>query len=140
MPSVQIGRPRIRPIHPTGPTNLWAGNREQAREWLERAIAHTLELGFKEVMAYALATYTRLCLHEDDPERAAYLAGIADGLLRDAGLELQPQEQVLFEGAKATAQERLGQEYAAIHDAAMDAPLEEALRQGSVLAETPASP
>lgn len=127
-------------IYNLGSHNLRAGNREEARVWLERAIARTLELGFKEVMAYALATYTRLCLLENDPERAAYLAGIADGLLRDAGLELQPQEQVLFDEAKAAAEEQLGQEYAAIHDEAMDAPLEDALRRGSVLAETPASP
>ena len=123
-----------------GSHNLRAGNYEQARVWLERAIAQTLELGFKEVMAYALATYVRLCLHENNAERAAYLAGIADGLLRDAGLELQPQEQVLFEEAKATAEQELGEKYATVHDAAMATPLEEALRQGSVLPEVPASP
>jgi predicted ATPase/DNA-binding SARP family transcriptional activator len=123
-----------------GSHNLRAGHHEEARKWLERAIADTLELGFKEVMAYALATYTRLCLHENDPERAAYLAGIADGLLRDAGLELQPQEQVYFEEAKATAEEQLGEKYAAIHETAMAAPLEDALRQGGVLPRVPASP
>jgi predicted ATPase/DNA-binding SARP family transcriptional activator len=123
-----------------GSHNLEAGNREKAREWLERAIAHTLELGFKEVMAYALAAYVRLCLLEGDAPRAAYLAGIADGLLAAAGLRLQPAEQALFDEAKATAERELGEAYAAAHDAAMAAPLEEALREGGVLAETPASP
>jgi predicted ATPase/DNA-binding SARP family transcriptional activator len=123
-----------------GSHNLGAGNHERAREWLERAIAHSFELGFKEVMAYALAAYARLCLLEDDAPRAAYLAGIADRLLADAGLQLQPAEQALFEEAKTTAERELGDAYAAAHDAGMAAPLEEALREGRVLAEAPASP
>jgi predicted ATPase/DNA-binding SARP family transcriptional activator len=123
-----------------GSHNLGAGHHEKAREWLERAIAQSLELGFKEVMAYSLATYARLCLLEDDAARAAHLAGIADRLLADAGIQLQPAEQALFEEAKATAERELGDGYAAAHDAALAAPLEEALREGGVLAEAPASP
>jgi hypothetical protein len=91
-------------------------------------------------MAYALATYVRLCLLEGDAARAAYLAGIADRLLADAGLQLQPVEQQRFDEAKATAEQELGDAYGTTHDAAMNARLEEALRQGSVLAEAPASP
>jgi len=123
-----------------GSHNLGAGNHERAREWLERAIAHSLGLGFKEVMAYALAAYARLCLLEDDAPRAAYLAGIADRLLADAGLQLQPAEQALFDEAKATAERELGDAYLTAHEAAMNAPLEEALREGGVLAEAPTSP
>ena len=123
-----------------GSHNLRAGNLEQAREWLERAVAITQELGFKEVMAYALAAFVRLCLLEGDAARAAYLAGIADRLLADAGLQLQPREQELFDEAKATAEQELGDAYAAAHDTAFAAPLEEALREGSVLAQAPAGP
>ncbi|MGH2977312.1 MAG: ATP-binding protein, partial [Gaiellaceae bacterium] len=123
-----------------GSHNLAAGNREQAREWLELAIARTLELGFKEVMAYSLATYVRFCLLEGDALRAAHLAGIADRLLTDAGLQLQPHEQARFDEAKATAERELGDAYATAHDTAMAAPLEAALREGGVLAELPASP
>jgi tetratricopeptide (TPR) repeat protein len=123
-----------------GSYNLHAGNLEQAREWLERAIVLTLDLGFKEVMAYALAAFARLSLVEGDAARAAHLAGIADRLLADAGLQLQPSEHVLFEEAKATAERELGDAYLAARDAAMAAPLEEALHEGAVLAETPASP
>jgi hypothetical protein len=86
-------------------------------------------------MAYALAAFVRLCLLEGDAARAAYLAGIADRLLADAGLQLQPSEQVLFDEAKATAEQQLGDEYAAIHDAAVAEPLEEALQRGNVLAD-----
>jgi predicted ATPase/DNA-binding SARP family transcriptional activator/Tfp pilus assembly protein PilF len=123
-----------------GSHNLHAGNLEQAREWLERAIALTLELGYKEVMAYALASYVQLCLLEGDATRAAHLAGIADRLLSEAGLLLQPVEQQRFDEAKARTQEELGDAYAPTHEAAMAAPLEEALREGSVLAEATASP
>ena len=123
-----------------GSHNLQAGHLEQARDWLERTVALTLELGFKEVMAYALAAFARLCLLEGDPTRGAYLAGIADRQLADAGLQLQPSEQVLFDEAKQALEQQLGDEFAETHDEAMAAPLEESLRKGGVLAETPASP
>jgi tetratricopeptide (TPR) repeat protein len=123
-----------------GSHNLHAGNLERAREWLERAVALTLDLGFKEVMAYALASYVQLCLLDGDAARAAHLAGVADRLLTDAGLLLQPVEQERFEEAKAAAERELGDAYAAAHDAAMAAPLEEALQQGGVLGTVPAPP
>jgi predicted ATPase/DNA-binding SARP family transcriptional activator len=118
-----------------GSYHLEAGDLERAREWLERAVAVTFELGFKEVMAYALAAFVRVCLLELDLPRAAYLAGIADRLLADAGVQLQHSEGAPFEAAKATVEQELGHEYIAVHDAAFAAPLEEALRQGNVLAE-----
>jgi predicted ATPase/DNA-binding SARP family transcriptional activator/Tfp pilus assembly protein PilF len=120
--------------------NFQAGHLEEARDWLERTVALTLELGFKEVMAYALAAYARLCLFEKDAERAAYLAGISDRLQQDAGLQLQPTELAPFEEAKATLEQQLGDAYTAAHEAAMAAPLEESLRLGGVLAQVPASP
>ncbi len=127
-------------LYNLGSHNLEAGHLEQAREWLERVIAHTLELGFKEVMAYSLAAYVRLCLLEGDAARAAHLAGIADRLLAEAGLLLQPREQERFEEAKASAQEELGDAYVPAHDAALTEPLEQALREGGVLTQVPASP
>ena len=123
-----------------GSHHLMAGDLEQAREWLQRAVALALELGFKEVMAYALAGYARTCILEGDPGRAAHLAGIADALLADAGVELQPSERAPFEAAKAQAKQELGDAYSATYDAANAAPLEDALRQAGVLAAAPASP
>ncbi len=122
-------------LYNLGSHNLQAGRLEPARDWLSQAVALTLELGFKEVMAYTLAAFVRLCLLENDAARAAYLAGIADRLLADAGILLQAHEQARFDEAKATAQEELGDAYTAAHDAAMAAPLEDALRQGAVLTE-----
>jgi predicted ATPase/DNA-binding SARP family transcriptional activator len=124
-------------VYNLGSHHLEAGDLELAREWLERAVAVTFELGFKEVMAYALAAFVRVCLLEGDQARAAYLAGIADRLLADAGVVLQTSERAPFEAAKATVQQELGDAYAAAHDAAMAAPLEQALREGDVLAATP---
>jgi predicted ATPase/DNA-binding SARP family transcriptional activator len=114
---------------------LQTGELENSREWLAQAVALTSELGYKEVMAYALASFARLCLLDGDPGRAAHLAGIADGLLAEAGLQLQTLEHGLFAEVKDTAQEQLGDEYAAIHDEAMAEPLEEALRRGNVFVE-----
>jgi tetratricopeptide (TPR) repeat protein len=127
-------------LYNLGSHNLRAGNLEAAREWLERALALTLELGFKEVMAYTLSAFVQLSLLEGDAARAAHLAGIADRQLSDAGILLQAHEQARFEEAKATAGRELGDAYAVAHDAAMNAPLEEALRLGGVLAEASASP
>jgi hypothetical protein len=45
----------------------------------------------------------------------------------------------LFVEAKATTEERLGEEYAGIHAAAVAAPLEEALEEGNVLVGTGSS-
>jgi hypothetical protein len=80
----------------------------------------------------------QLCLLEGDATRAAQLAGIADRLLSEAGLLLQPIEQERFDEAKAKTQEALGDAYAPTYAAA--APLEEALRQGGLLTEVPVSP
>jgi len=120
--------------------NFQAGHVDEARDWLERTVALTLELGFKEVMAYALAAYARLCLGENDAERAAYLAGISDRLQEDAGVQLQPTELAPFVAAKEELEQQLGDEFAAIHAEAMAAQLEESLRRGGVLARVPASP
>jgi predicted ATPase/DNA-binding SARP family transcriptional activator len=123
-----------------GSHNLHAGHLGRARDWLESAVAQTLELGFKEVMAYSLAAFMRLCLLEGDAVRAAHLGGIADRLLTDAGLRLQPREHALFEEAKEQARQELADEYVTAHDAAMAAQLEDALRQGGVLTDARASP
>ncbi|HJQ74150.1 MAG TPA: BTAD domain-containing putative transcriptional regulator, partial [Gaiellaceae bacterium] len=126
-------------LYNLGYYSLQLGEVEPARDWLEQAVAVTFELGYKEVMAYALASFARICLGDGDPARAAHLAGIADRLQEDAGVLIQPVERALFEEAKAAAEQALGEEYRPIHEAAMAAPLEEALREGDVLAKTRSS-
>jgi predicted ATPase/DNA-binding SARP family transcriptional activator len=119
-----------------GSYHLEAGDLERAREWLERSVMSTLELGFREVLAYTLAAFVRLCILEGDAPRAAYLAGTVDRLLADVGVALQPSERARFETAREAAEKELGDAYTTAHDDAMAAPLEEALRQGGVLAGT----
>jgi len=126
-------------LYNLGYYHLQRGEVEPAREWLEHAVALTFELGYKEVMAYVLASFVRICLLDGEPGRAAYLAGVADQLQADAGVLIQPVERGLFEEAKAAAEEVLGEEYGTAHDAGSAAPLEEALREGGVLAEAPAA-
>ena len=121
-------------LYNLGSHNLRAGRLEAAREWLVQAVALTFELGFKEVLAYSLSAFVRLSLLEGDPARAAHLAGVADRLLADAGIQLQPHEQLRYDEDKTTAEQELGDAYVSTHDAAMATPLEDALRQGGVLA------
>ena len=121
-------------LYNLGSSHLSAGELEQARRRLEQCVALTFELGFKEVLAYALAAVVRMCLQDGDPARAAYLGGVADRLLSDAGVSLQQREQELFDEAKAEAEDELGAEYLAIHDTGVSAPLEDALVAGKVLA------
>ncbi|HJU37867.1 MAG TPA: BTAD domain-containing putative transcriptional regulator [Gaiellaceae bacterium] len=121
-------------LYNLGSYYLEDGDLQRSRETLERCVTLTLELGYKEVMAYVLASYMRICLLEGEAVRAAHLAGIADRLLADAGVLLQPGEQALFEEAKARAEQGLGEAYPRVHEDAMAAPLEEALRDGKLLA------
>jgi predicted ATPase/DNA-binding SARP family transcriptional activator len=94
-----------------------AGRPDEAIVWLKNCLQLTTELGYKEVGAYALAAVVQLRLREDDPLGAARLAGVADGLLADAGVSLQTHEQKLFDDAKVAARELLGdEEYRAAYD------------------------
>jgi predicted ATPase len=121
-------------LYNLGSSYLSAGELDEARRRLSACVALTFELGFKEVMAYALAAVVRMCLQDGEAERAAYLAGVADRLLSDAGVSLQQREQELFDEAKAAAEGELGDPYLAAHDAGVSAPLDDALVEGKVLA------
>ncbi|HEY7398876.1 MAG TPA: BTAD domain-containing putative transcriptional regulator, partial [Gaiellaceae bacterium] len=58
-----------------------AGDHAESRTWLRECVGLTLELGYKEVMAYALATVARILVAENEPARAATVAGVTDRLL-----------------------------------------------------------
>ena len=90
-------------------------------------------------MAYALATVVRIRLLEENHRAAAILAGVADELLAEAGVSLQTREQDLFEDAKRSAREQLGDgAYSAAHAEGKSAPLRDALVRDGILEETPA--
>jgi predicted ATPase/DNA-binding SARP family transcriptional activator len=127
-------------LYNLGSSCLGAGQHEQALVWLRESVALTFELGYKEVMAYALATVVRIRLLEGEAHDAARLAGVADELLADAGVSLQPREQELFEDAKRSAREQLGDDfYGAAHAEGRLAPLREALVRDGILEETPSA-
>jgi hypothetical protein len=85
-------------------------------------------------MAYALATVVRLLLAEGDAPGSARLAGVADGLLAEAGVPLQAGEQAKFDAAKAAARERLGAAaYDEAHAAGRAVPARVALAEAGLL-------
>jgi len=69
-----------------GTLNVVQGRLDQARELLDEALDFSLALN----VPLALIAYARLALAAGDPERAAMLAGAADGLRRRAGLGAWP--------------------------------------------------
>jgi predicted ATPase len=97
-----------------GTLSLLAG-RSDALERLKEAIALAYELGYKEVMAYAVAAVVRIRVSDGDLPGAAFLAGVADRLLSETGTPLQGDEQTLFESAKEAAEEQLGTAYGHAH-------------------------
>ena len=69
-----------------GTLNVVQGRLDQARELLDEALDFSLALN----VPLGLIAYARLALATGDPERAALLAGPADGLRRRAGLGAWP--------------------------------------------------
>lgn len=111
-----------------------AGDAAEARRRLKECLVLTSELGYKEVSAYALATVVRILLAEGDAARSAEIAGVADGLLAEAGVPLQTAEQAKFDAAKATAREQLGPaRYEAAHAAGLATALQAALIAAGLL-------
>jgi len=95
-------------LYNLGSFSLDRGDPAGARRRLSDCLELSLELNYREVIAYALAAWTRISLLEGDVERAACLAGIAERLLDEIGAELQDADRAAFETAKDTAREQLG--------------------------------
>jgi tetratricopeptide (TPR) repeat protein len=111
-----------------------SGDHAGARAWLGECLTLTHELGYKEVMAYALATFVRLLLAEDNVRLSAKIAGVADRLLADAGVPLQTSEQAKFDAAKAAARDALGTDaFEHAHAAGFATPPDAALAELGVL-------
>ena len=85
-----------------------SGDTAGAREWLRRCFALARDLGYREVMLYGLLSLVRIALLEDDPHRAAYLAGAADALHEETGVGLLPAAQAEFAASKEQARAALG--------------------------------
>ena len=84
------------------------GRLDQARELLDDALSRSVEAQSTGSVALCLMAFARLSLAEGDPERAALLAGAAEGLRRRVGLRAWP---MLRRGeAELTAQIRQAQD------------------------------
>jgi predicted ATPase len=73
-----------------GTVNVMRGRLDQARELLDEALDLSLAIYVIRNVSLCLVAYARLALAADDPERAALLAGAADGLRRRAGMGAWP--------------------------------------------------
>jgi predicted ATPase len=66
------------------------GRPGQARELLDEALDLSLAIRITRNVTLCLAAFAQLALAEDDPQRAALLAGAAEGLRRRAGFSTWP--------------------------------------------------
>jgi hypothetical protein len=109
------------------------GRQEDARALLDEGLDLSLAADSTQLVTLCLAAFAHLALVESNPERAALLAGAADGLRRRVGLRVWPShrreeaelvaqlrqalgtaraEQVLAAGTRLTRREAV----AAVHD------------------------
>jgi predicted ATPase len=105
-----------------------------AHRWYRSCLSLAIELGYKEVIAYGLVAVIRLFLSANDALRAAVLAGVADAVLAESGVELLTGERDVFEAAKRTTRETLGDEtYAAAHAEGQATPVRLALSEAGII-------
>jgi predicted ATPase len=84
------------------------GRLDQARALLEEALGLSLAARSTAVVTLCLSGYAWLAFAEGDPERAARLAGAADGLRRRVGLRAWPHLRRLEADLVAQVRQRLG--------------------------------
>ncbi len=107
----------------------------EAERWYRECLTLAVELGYKEVIAYGLAAVIRLSLLAGEPRRAALLAGVADTVLAESGVELLTGERDAFEASKTETREELGDDaYAAAHAEGLVTPVHQALDGAGLLA------
>jgi hypothetical protein len=70
--------------------NVMQGRLDQGRKLLDEALDLSLAIYFTGNVSLCLIAYARLALAVGDPDRAALLAGAAEGIRRRAGLGAWP--------------------------------------------------
>jgi len=101
-----------------GTLNVMQGRLDQARELLDEALDLSLAIYITRNVSLCLVAYARLALATGDPERAALLAGAAEGLRRRAGLGAwpmlrQPEAALLDQIRRALGMDRFEQAHEA---------------------------
>jgi hypothetical protein len=93
------------------------GQLGQARELLDEALDLSLAIRITRNVTLCLAAFAQLAFAEGDPERAALLAGAAEGLRRRAGFSTWPmlrrgEAELAAEIRQALGDDRFGQAFA----------------------------
>jgi tetratricopeptide (TPR) repeat protein len=101
-----------------GTLSILRGDLRQARPLLDEALDLSLAARSTASVTLCLAAYARLALDEDDPGRAALLAGAAEGLRRRAGLWVWPtlrqgETELVAQIRQALRAERFDQAFSA---------------------------
>ena len=94
------------------------GRLDQARELLDEALDLSLAIRIIRNVTLCLAAFAHLAFAEGDPERAALLAGAAEGLRRRAGFSTWPmlrqgEAELAAQIRQALGDDRFGQAFAA---------------------------
>jgi hypothetical protein len=93
---------------------LAGGNLAECHRWLGECFDLALRIGYKDVVAHALATRLDLALRDGDPREAARIGAAADALLAESGSAILGEEGEHFEALKDQARDTLGDDaYAA---------------------------
>jgi non-specific serine/threonine protein kinase len=86
------------------------GNYELAKSYMIKSLIRCNDLNTKYPIALALAILSGPIAALGDPERAAWLQGASDALLKAMGLGLQPADQPVIDRYKVAVREQLGEE------------------------------
>ena len=94
------------------------GRLDEAREQLDAALDLSLAIRIIRNVTLCLAAFAQLAFAEGDPERAALLAGAAEGLRRRAGFSTWPtvrrsEAELTAQIRQALGDDRFGQVFAA---------------------------
>jgi predicted ATPase/class 3 adenylate cyclase len=94
------------------------GRPTQARELLDEALDLSLAIGLIRNVTLCLGAFAQLAFAEGAPERAALLAGAAEGLRRRAGISTWPmlrrgEAKLAAQIRQSLGDDRFGQEFAA---------------------------
>jgi predicted ATPase/class 3 adenylate cyclase len=100
-----------------GTLAVMQGRLDQARELLDDALDVSLAIRITRHVTLCLAALAQLAFAEGDPERAALLAGAAEGLRRRAGLHTWPilrqgEAQLAAQVRQALGDDQFGQAFA----------------------------
>jgi len=101
-----------------GTLAVMQGRLDQARELLDEALDLSLAVRLIRGVTLCLAAFAQLAFAEGDPERAALLAGAAEGLRGRAGLRTWPmlrrgEAELTAQIRQALGDDRFGQAFAA---------------------------